>query len=199
MEDDHEKHGERRRIPGEARAASRRVDARQFSRAPTYAPREVADDSPRRDAKGAPGSAEVLSRRPMPSLDGQVKKLAGEIRDYARSQRELWRQVPWLALEADGRTGFGEGIVYRRGYLPVLTVGYTKLYVDCESGELVRWSENRMPPAEDADVLLLLKGMEELDASGLIDALEAEAAEPYFYGYDPAKQEIGRASCRERV
>ncbi len=37
-------------------------------------------------------------------VERDAEKLAESIREYSRSQREYWRLVPYLALEADGRS-----------------------------------------------------------------------------------------------
>src|SRR3989338_153814 len=71
------------------------------------------------------------------------RDLVGKIRDYSRSQVELWQQVPLLALEADVRDTSDHisdyGRWYSYGYLP-LHGSYVNDYtvaVDLATGELV--------------------------------------------------------------
>ena len=73
-------------------------------------------------------------------LNQQLDSLAELLRAYCRSQKELWQQVPYWALEADGVFGYSSklNLCYKEGLWEV--VGTYCLYVDCETGELVNQS-----------------------------------------------------------
>jgi hypothetical protein len=65
------------------------------------------------------------------------KKAESDIREYFRSQKELWRLVPNLALEANFHGGWSPFLdhAYREGYL--FTFEHYGIYIDLETGELV--------------------------------------------------------------
>ncbi len=100
------------------------------------------------------------------------------IRDYAKSQKDLWQQVPYLALQADGRGGFSDayGACYHEGYWTIFSsqmhsIGGYSVIVDCETGELVYPYKKGPAP----DHCLLLINIEELDAEKVIAQLKKRA------------------------
>ena len=160
----------------------------------------------------------------MKRLEKQVEKdaeqLVESIREYSRVQADLWRLVPHLAVEADGRSlpqyphieyesGFTSNLDWERAY----TMGYWQLrgerlerfegerfdvYVDLENGELMhswsvesRYSENE--PARIENLLPLADRLEEvLNAEALVEVL-SEARQESDSHYRPhAKQERTR-------
>ena len=80
------------------------------------------------------------------------------IRDYARSQKDLWQKLPYLDLQATGRGGFGDSPCYREGYWIIQSsqmhsIGGYSVIVDCETGELVY--PYKKGPAPDHCLLLV--------------------------------------------
>ena len=99
------------------------------------------------------------------------RKLAEAMRNYSRSQKILWQQVPDLALEADGRSGYLDEThrnVLGIRALPSGTWDRTyHLFVDLETGDLVSGHELRT--LSDDDVLKIKP--DDLDASRLVREL----------------------------
>lgn len=137
----------------------------------------------------------------LPVREGIVQHamtLEESIRDYARSQKEGWQQIPLLALEADGRTGFSEKYsrAYKSGYWALessIRDGRYQVYIDLETGELVDASsvdssfpildldipkEGNPQPAKPECVLQIAHCMQELHAPFLIEKLKLKGGEP---------------------
>jgi hypothetical protein len=132
----------------------------------------------------------------MANIAGNVKTLIADIRAHVRAQRDLWRQVPLAALEADGRTGFNDN--YSRAYyhghwaldasLGVGGVrGYTA-YIDLASGELVNAYDPKRKAPDDA-VLALALTMDDLDASKILAFLAQAAQSKISPGYPPTHEQ----------
>lgn len=106
-------------------------------------------------------------------------EMASLIRQYSRSQKELWQQVPYLALQANGRGGFSEHYsrCYSQGYWIISSSsnhsggGFYTVIVNCETGELVY--PHKKEPASDH--FLMNISIEELDASKVIKDLKKHA------------------------
>lgn len=123
-----------------------------------------------------------------------AENLANEIRAFSRRQDDLWQRVPWLALEADGRTGYDGRLMgaYLEGYWglgQVLEDGKFLVYVDLATGELVgRPDYNPRILAPTRDVLLLANHVKSLDASFVISELVRLGTRLYRSDLDPEKQ-----------
>ncbi|MGV8152190.1 MAG: hypothetical protein ACP5OG_03845 [Candidatus Nanoarchaeia archaeon] len=106
------------------------------------------------------------------------------IRDYSHFQKELWRKIPYLALEADGRRGYSDScsLAYASGFWPIsasCNEGCYEALVDLENGNLVSpdiFSTNgeSFYPCPDKGVLKLAFSLDEIDAGKLIKTLEKE-------------------------
>lgn len=102
--------------------------------------------------------------------------LAEAIRSWCREQRELWQQVPYLALQADGRSGWSDS--HSRAYnwglwtLPYRQSSYYCAFVDCETGDLVRNPKNLDPLSDEPILYMALKVY---DAQAVIDLLKEDA------------------------
>ncbi|MFA6603755.1 MAG: hypothetical protein WCT10_02840 [Patescibacteria group bacterium] len=143
---------------------------------------------------------------PKKAIEKTTADLAESIRAYARSQKEQWRLVPWLALEADGRSGYLDN--YSRAYnLGVWALdasrsdGGYNIYVDLATGELIRagmfhWDQGKPTPASDREVLALAAHIKELDAAAIIKGLQRKSKKPTNKFYDPAKQAAWRKKIR---
>jgi hypothetical protein len=122
-------------------------------------------------------------------IAAKTDALVKSIRDYARSQQELWRKVPWLALEADGRGSYNStyALAYSRGFWNLYEAvrdDCDRVVVDLATGELLDAEVAYEEPFEQSrkaygfaaaeDVLPLALAMESLDAQALINSLEKE-------------------------
>ena len=82
-------------------------------------------------------------------------ELVERIRKYSRSQKEDWRKVPMLALEAEGRTGYSDNRsrAYMQGFWALeesVKDGYYRAYIDLETGDIVKASsEPETTPVTD--------------------------------------------------
>jgi len=126
--------------------------------------------------------------------------LVESIRKYVRGQKKLWQKIPYLALRANGVTGFSDQ--YSRAYLygywafeaNVLNRRY-RVYVDLATGELIQpWHPEKAP--EDNNVLVLISNPEDLNATGIIKELLLQAKKPS--AYNPAESRANE-QYRENV
>lgn len=114
------------------------------------------------DAEEEPGYGEPwedreLNVKDLEYLGAEVE--ADTVRKLVQEQVELWRQVPDLVLEVEGRKGYNaRSAATFHGYYQVSPEAggrpwssLPRVYVDCASGELVSASYIRTPPIpEDA-------------------------------------------------
>lgn len=138
------------------------------------------------------------------TIETGVRMLIEHIRAFSRRQAALWQRVPYLALEADGRTGFNDNHsrAYRQGVWAVdscVNGNYT-IYVDLATGELIDpfafHEKGEIKPASDAGVLTLATKLAELDAFAVVQRLEERAREPVASYYDRATQQRWREETR---
>jgi hypothetical protein len=102
------------------------------------------------------------------------KELVADIREYARSQKEDWRRVPWLALQADGRGGYSDTYqyAYRYGFWLVGSSN-TSPAVDCATGELVGLTVGCATLSlSDWNVVGLSGDLDKLNAAKIVRDLE---------------------------
>ncbi len=131
-----------------------------------------------------PAIAELLAAR---------DELVAAARRASRAQVDLWRQVPWLALQADGRSGYLDkySYAYFYGYWE-LERGCCGVSVDLETGELMssytaidEWTgDEHVNPASDGSILCLLSNPKLLDAAAVLEKLREKAKEPTFEHYN---------------
>ena len=124
--------------------------------------------------------------------------LVQSAREISRSQIELWRQIPWLALIAHGRAGdfnkYQEA--FKNGYwilesAPDKMVHQvtTGVVVDLETGELIDEAstynfhddECQPIPAKASGILKVLAVPEQLDAQTVIEKLKENGEKPPIY------------------
>lgn len=151
-------------------------------------------------------------------FDAQM--LSERIRYVSCAQKDFWRKIPHLALEADGITGFSDQLAtaYSAGYwkLPssVRNGKYTAA-VDLDSGKILDadsifgttydtfHGEVHIPPdklerlASDADVIQLAFHMNELNADKIANSLRNQARQSYPSYYKAHKQIEWRNKMRE--
>jgi hypothetical protein len=132
-------------------------------------------------------------------MDLQTAKntLARDIIEHVKSQVEQWKLVPWLALQADGRTGHLDrySMAFYHGYWTLYSSssgGLYRAWVDLDSGELVNpfWTaENMVITNED---LILSLSTQELDTDATVAKLREQAQKKTGSYYDPKEKEAWR-------
>ncbi|TAK89514.1 hypothetical protein EPO04_00140 [Patescibacteria group bacterium] len=129
-------------------------------------------------------------------------ELAEEIRQFCRSQVDLWNQLPWLVLQAQGRTGWGPGYEYSVGMMVLESLnahGYHIGGVDLETGELIYAPKSQSdirPITDDAQILHI--DLEELDAKPILKQyIELSQEETGSY-YNYEEQEKQRQALAKR-
>ncbi len=127
-------------------------------------------------------------------IDKRNKMLINLIKDYSISQKENWQKIPYLALMADGRTGYGSyhSTAYYHGYWTIFTD--PKFFVDLANGELVDlgWNFNESEEADDQKILDPDFSISYLDTKEIIKDLKEQSLCSYSNCYDPKKQEQWR-------
>jgi len=132
------------------------------------------------------GDPQLTAPQQLRALHEQQAALAPSIREYVRSQVDLWRLLPNWVLEADGHSGYG----YNEPY-------YDKTYwlwphtshvnIDLRTGELRGSDDGILGVAEEENAF---------DAQNYIDRYKKGAGEDYFGGYNPRKTAQWRADIR---
>ena len=142
-------------------------------------------------------------------LAKRAGELTASIRDYVRGQVSYWQMVPWLTLEADGRTGHcsNRARAFEYGVWAVEAsadrYGY-RIYIDLATGELIKpvpfhHERGLIVPADDDHVICLAAHLDELDAVRLIKALRLIAKEPISSYYNSADTEAWRQKTHARL
>lgn len=111
------------------------------------------------------------------SIENDGRLLANKIREFCKSQKDLWKQIPALALNADGRTGWSDDLpmAYHHRFWPIMRLSeYITLTIDLNKGELgLNGYIDR--PAADKDIIGLGLMIEKIDASKIIEDLKNQA------------------------
>lgn len=136
-------------------------------------------------------------------INRSAVELIEKIRDVSRSQKDLWQMVPFLALQANGRSGYSDQYMraYQSGYWAVVSSlrdGYYHVFIDLETGDLVEWYGTVQKKAPDNSVLIIAVNINELDAAKIIDELRAKTKEPIHETYN-AKDIIKRKNRMDSV
>lgn len=141
-------------------------------------------------------------------LQLKARNLANEIRQWSIMQTSLWQQLPNLALECDGRTGFSDKFqfCYELGFWRLWSSGDDLMVsVDCATGRIIHEgissTTNVLTDANDEYILRLAPYLDRLDAASIIGQLsdEAQRDRPSYYTADEwAEHEQRRAEVRER-
>ena len=131
----------------------------------------------------------------------EADKVIFDIRELSRRQKDLWQRVPYLALQADGRSGYSDNYsrAYREGYWALdasVRSGLYSVYVDLENGKLVNPAVPKKL-ASDEDVLMLAFSLEQIDARAIVTDLYKRGKEHTWRGYDSGKQEAWRDSMQK--
>jgi hypothetical protein len=112
------------------------------------------------------------------NIETNLSKIAEDIRQYCRDQKELWQTIPHLALETAGRGSSSErySTAYRTGYWSINggTLGVISMAVDLLTGELVCFS-NGAPIATDLDIVRhIIPDLSRINAGDIISMLKEE-------------------------
>ncbi|PJE51115.1 MAG: hypothetical protein COV29_02475 [Candidatus Yanofskybacteria bacterium CG10_big_fil_rev_8_21_14_0_10_36_16] len=126
-------------------------------------------------------------------IGSTAKELIDKIREISRLQRSLWQQVPYLALQADGRTGYADQYMraYRSGYWVITSScrdGCYHVSVDLETGELVcPLAPERK--SSDEDVLRIALSLHEIDVERILRKLKIASERPFHRSYKQEDKE----------
>lgn len=118
-------------------------------------------------------------------LQAQADQLALSIRQRSEAQYRLWRQLPNLALEANGRTGWSGDLTTCTGYgiWSLSAEGFlghhNALAVDCATGRLMKGGGvNSFQKASDQQVLWLASRLALINVTLIIGYLSEKAQQP---------------------
>ncbi|MDD4877969.1 MAG: hypothetical protein PHO02_02950 [Candidatus Nanoarchaeia archaeon] len=123
-------------------------------------------------------------------LKAKADALIEGIKEYSESQMDTWREIPSLALEADGRTGFSDSLAlaYYDGYWRIESSigrqGYYSVFVELETGSLVKEPSIKSSTPEKSGLLRLIAHLNELNAAEIKKCLKKSAECPYGSGYN---------------
>lgn len=123
-----------------------------------------------------------------------VADLVSIVREHSQSQREQWQRIPYLALQADGRSGYSDNL--RRAYVNKMWA------LGCSTdtcGYHVIPTGGKPRQATVEQVLVVAAHPEEIDAQRIIRWLEEEARRPYPSYYEPEKQEAWRNKAMKKL
>ena len=136
------------------------------------------------------------------TLGADVSSLAEELRMFSKAQKELWQRVPWLALQADGRSGYSDGyaFAYHKGLWRIEASVQNSNYVvaiDCATGEPINIWQHK--PASDLDLLHCMHKWKDFDAEHVVAELRKHGKAAHFSGYDAKKVEAWRAELVQKL
>ena len=123
------------------------------------------------------------------------------IRDYSRSQAEVWQTVPFWALEADGRSGYQDSCgqaCQNRSWMIESSAsnGIYTVYVDLRNGELMLPGFGSVLANSGDIARAFMRDPNDFDASRLVLQLKESAKAPYMPGFDRVKVEKWREEMR---
>lgn len=101
--------------------------------------------------------------------------------EFSHSQKKFWKKLPYLALMADGRSGYNDNnvICYRYGFW---RVGYQpgksnySYRVDCATGDICRWNAEHSIEKDCTGLLDI--AISDLNAEAICQYLIAEGNKP---------------------
>jgi hypothetical protein len=135
----------------------------------------------------------------------EIRRKAGDLVWHIRlsciEQKDLWQKVPYLALQADGRSGYHDqyNTAYRLGCWIIqssLWQGHYHVYVDLETGELFN-SPNLGTKAFDDKILIAARSPEQFDAEYVVKELTKQSRKMINIIYDPAEQRRWRKQVKK--
>lgn len=140
-------------------------------------------------------------------IEANARELAAQIREICASQIELWRKIPVLALEANGRTGFSGDLkrAYTHGAWNLVPgTGWPMICVDLGTGRLLfrfrPGSSTGDRLAHDKEIIGLAFELEKIDAGAIATRLRKQAAHEPDYSIHGGGLGIGwRQKIREEL
>lgn len=145
---------------------------------------------PRTKRTTQPKTQAEFKATPKSELKEQTRNLIKTFRQSVKDQAELWRLIPEIYLEQEGRTGFNDDswMIVEERIWP-----FDHLAVDLRNGNIVYWDYQQKVKKLATDYAisnLNLGGLEELDALKTIGWLIKAAKRPYGTYY--SKEEVAR-------
>jgi hypothetical protein len=132
------------------------------------------------------GQSPELAVPNLGELNESLIGLAEGIRAFSQSQVDSWKQLPYLALQAEGTSGYSSfrSKLYRHGLLHVVgqAEGLYGTFIDCNNGNILRQFGKLEPNriASDADVVeAWLPQGEKFNAQKWLEQYQAAAVEPH--------------------
>jgi hypothetical protein len=117
----------------------------------------------------------------MTEIKDRADALCEQIREFSKSQKDIWQQIPWWANQANGRTGWSDNYTraVESGYYATYSEnGYYRVYIDLENGRLVS-PHNTEQEVNNTAVLRFAYQMNYLDAAKLLAELKEDITKPY--------------------
>jgi hypothetical protein len=117
-------------------------------------------------------------------LEKQRNEYTAALQAFSKKQKELWQQVPYLALQADGRGGYSGqySYAYSCGFWKLTSYsnsGMSHPYrVNCATGAICYWSDGA-PEVDPHSTGLLDVSIEDIDVNRIIADLKKAAVRPY--------------------
>lgn len=113
-------------------------------------------------------------------LEKQREEYTAAIQAFSKRQKELWQQVPYLALQADGRSGFSGqyATAYMTGFWVISGRDSNPYRVNCVTGAICYWSDTA-PEVDPVNTGLLQVSIDLIDVNRIIDELKKTAAREY--------------------
>lgn len=120
-------------------------------------------------------------------LLSRSKEMVQDIRAYSKSQKDLWRRIPFLAIKAQGHDGnYHYNKIFSTGYMGLRPSfnersrgeGHYKVVVDLATGNLLDGFDidlGFVRSAKPGDLLALLANLDCLDAQRHVKEFEKKA------------------------
>jgi hypothetical protein len=130
-------------------------------------------------------------------------RFAETVRKYVASQKRWWRQIPWLALQNDGRFGYSEH--FKEAYIHKLWPIYRRhihqviAYVDLKTGDLVYRSIGKPTPCMDETVIEIASDPKQIDAKEIVLSLKKGMRKRHSSYYIPRQQKKERRILIRRL
>lgn len=124
------------------------------------------------------------------------EQLANEVRYYCRSQVAIWRTIPWLVIETEGRGGWSDSSWVARYGLYQLdsSAGCYTMHVDCSDGTLL----HGLTPATDEQIIKISGNLAMLDAGKIVEYLRRKMNWEYSDGGSPKAHDAAKAQERRK-
>jgi hypothetical protein len=135
------------------------------------------------------------------SINHQKEELINSVRDYSMNQVELWKQIPRLALEADGRSGWSDQyyLAYARKLWRLMEPPDSPAtFVFLVTGDIVHRTQRDLVHASENSVLQLAANIDALDAQQIVTRLKNQIDQPHESYMDKEKSERYRQQNREQ-